>query len=87
MFFSTHRLIARFLTHFFFCAPISSYRESSHVIGFQDKPLSKLVWQKYRDFPDLKVPDGRESVSVADVLETTNPQEHRKRVDQWAQTV
>jgi hypothetical protein len=46
-----------------------------------------LVKQKYRDFPDLKAPDDRGSVNVADVLEATDPQEHRRRVEQWAQAV
>ena len=35
----------------------------------------------------MKAPDDRGSVNVADVLEATNPQEHRRRVDQCAQAV
>ena len=49
--------------------------------------MSRLVRQKYRGFPDLKAPDDRGSVTVADVLEATNPQEHRRRVELWAQAV
>lgn len=63
------------------------YCGSSQAIGFQDMRLSRLVRQKYRDFPDLKAPDDRGSVNVADVLKATNPQEHRRRVEQWAQSV
>lgn len=63
------------------------YCSSSPAIGFQDKRLSRLVRMKYRDFPDLKAPDDRGSFNVADVLKATNPQEHRRRVEQWAQAV
>jgi hypothetical protein len=63
------------------------YCGSSSAIGFQDRRLGRLVRQKYRDFPDLKAPDDRGSFNVADVLEATNPQEHRRRVELWALAV
>jgi hypothetical protein len=63
------------------------YRYSSPAIGFRDKRLNRLVRQKYRGFPDLKAPEDRGSVTVADVLEAANPQEHRRRVELWSQSV
>jgi hypothetical protein len=62
-------------------------RSSSPAIGFQDKRLGRLVRQKYQGFPELKAPDDRGNFNVADVLEATNPQEHRRRVELWAQAV
>jgi hypothetical protein len=52
----------------------------------QDKPL-RIGLAKIPGLSGLKAPDDQESFTVADVLEATNPQEHRKLADQWAQTV
>ncbi len=60
---------------------------SSPAIGFQDKRLDALVKRKYRDFPNLRAPNYRGNITVADVIEATNPQEHRRLVMQWAQAV
>lgn len=57
------------------------------AIGFQDKRLDALVKRKYRDFPDLRAPYDRGNVTVANVIEAINPQEHRHLVMQWAQAV
>lgn len=63
------------------------YRSSSPAIGFQDKRLNRLIRQRYRDFPDLKASEYRGSINVADVLKATNPREHRRLVELWAQAV
>lgn len=63
------------------------HRGSSPAIGFQDKRLGTLVKRKYRDFPNLRASDSRGSITVADVIEATNPQDHGRRVRQWAQAV
>ncbi len=60
---------------------------SSPAIGFQDKRLGALVKRKYSDFPNLRAPDSRGSITVAKVIEATNPQDHRRLVRQWAQAV
>lgn len=60
---------------------------SSPAIGFQERRLGAIVKRKYRDFPDLKAPDDRGSITVAYIADTTDSQEHSRRVMQWAQAV
>jgi|GEM_PF-3222924 len=60
---------------------------SSPAIGFQDKRLDILTKREYRSFPNLTPPDDRGRITVADVVDALGPEEHQKRVMQWAQAV